>query len=124
MTVLTHVVACDGRKAKLIAILDKIALLHNIKKTFDREPESEERMDALSSCGVMIMSCCLVMIQLTHVVACDGQQANLIAILEQIALLHTHNIEKRHLTEHRGMRHRVIVTRHHDSLLRRSVITS
>jgi hypothetical protein len=34
-------------------------------------------------------------ISVAHVVACDGQKANLIAILEQIALLHKKNTLRR-----------------------------
>jgi NAD kinase len=89
MTVLTHVVACDGQKAKLIAILDKIALLHKTTNfRSDRRDEESNRMDV--TCFVIIAHVVTYDI-VTHVVACDGQQAKLIAILEQIALRHTNN---------------------------------
>jgi hypothetical protein len=87
MSSVTHVVACDGQKAKLIAILDKLALLHNTKKTKKvKNPKKRDRMSWMST--HRLVSCLPHVIQLTHVVACDGQQANLIANLEQIALLH------------------------------------
>jgi hypothetical protein len=55
MIVLTHVVACDGQKAKLIAILDKIALLHITTKNKKDElrDENENGDDVISSTRVM-----------------------------------------------------------------------
>jgi hypothetical protein len=47
MIVLTHVVACDGQKAKLIANLEQIALLHRKKSTRDRRQNRQNVMEVL-----------------------------------------------------------------------------
>jgi hypothetical protein len=49
MTVLTHVVACDGQKAKLIAILDKIALLHKPSNNKNYRDEAKNDEEVISS---------------------------------------------------------------------------
>jgi hypothetical protein len=59
MIVLTHVVACDGQKAKLIANLEQIALLHNFKNKPNEteQTECQNVMDVNSSTRVMFVSC-------------------------------------------------------------------
>jgi hypothetical protein len=55
--VLTHVVACDGQKAKLIAILEQIALLHNYQNWATETEQTEcHECHLIDSCHVFIMS--------------------------------------------------------------------
>jgi hypothetical protein len=44
MTQLTHVVTCDGQQAKLIAILEQIALLHKDKNLKNNFRQNDEEM--------------------------------------------------------------------------------